>query len=470
MRLLGIALACSTTGCAVGPHYRAPDTPLQPLHNAILAQAREAQLPAPALDRWWSGFQDPLLTQIVQRALDQNLELAAAIARVDQARAAARAAGAQRLPAEDLTAQAAPLYQSLDSPIGTIGHHLPGYTRNQTLYDLGAGASWELDLFGVLRRGAEAADAEAQAAAAEQLDVRVVIAAESADAYLQIRGNQERLQVARNQILTDTRLLELVQLRFNAGAAAEREVAEAEALLRQARATVPPLRVALEAQLNRLDVLMGAQPGTYAVELTPTATIPEVPAIEAQHLQRDLLRRRPDVIAAERRLAASNARIGVALAEYYPQVSLAGLVGFESLSAAKLLTADGFQPAAALGLRWRLFDFGRVDAEVALARGVDAQALAHYRLAVLRAAEDVEDALMALVQIEDQTRELRLEVAALTRARDASQEDYEAGAIALTDVLDADRDLLVAQDNLAQARADAARAGVAVFRAMGGGW
>jgi len=466
---LGAVLTECLSGCVVGPTYKAPETKLAAFHNAAAVEARPAALPEPPLEEWWTGFHDPLLTEIVQRALSQNLELAAALARVDEARAAAREAGAQLLPQGDVVAQAAPFHQSLESPLGSIARHLPGYERNQTLYDFGAVASWEVDLFGELRRGAEAAGADAEVAAAEQAGARISVAAEAADAYLQIRGNQARLIVTEDQIATDNQLLNLVRLRFAAGASSNREVAQAEALLAQARATVPPLRIALEAQLNRLDVLMGVQPGTYAARVAIPAELPRVPAVSSGASDA-LLRRRPDVIAAERRLAASNARIGVAIAGYYPKLSLAGVLGFESLDGHELFTSAAFQPAAAAGVRWRLFDFGRVDAEVAQARGAEAQALAAYRLAVLRAAEDVENALMSLVQLEAQSAELTSQVAALARARDTSEEDYKAGAIALTDVLDADRELLLARDNLAESRADTARAAVSLFRSLGGGW
>jgi outer membrane protein TolC len=177
------------------------------------------------------------------------------------------------------------------------------------------------------------------------------------------------------------------------------------------------LRTALEAQLNRLDVLMGAQPGTYATELSKPAEIPSAPAIPPGQSASDLLRRRPDVIAAERHLAASNARIGVAIAEYYPKVSLSALLGFESLSASHVWSAASFQPEATAGLRWRLFDFGRVDAEVAQADSANAQVLLTYRQTVLRATEDVENAFMALAQLELQTHDLVTEVDALARAR-----------------------------------------------------
>jgi NodT family efflux transporter outer membrane factor (OMF) lipoprotein len=465
---LGVALAA----CTVGPQYKEPPSAGQAaqFHNSPAVEARHADIAPPAVETWWTGFRDPVLTRIVDRALAQNLDLAAALARVEQARAAAREAGAQLLPTATATGSASPLRQSLNSPIGSIGRHLPGYERDQTLYDAGVGAQWEIDLSGGLRRGAEAARDEAEAAEAQQLGVRVSIVADAADAYFQARGNQARLVISQSQVETDIRLLDLVRLRFARGAAAEKEVAQAEALLAEARATIPPLRTALEAQLNRLDVLMGVQPGTYGSELSNPVEIPEAPAIPSGQSVSDLLRRRPDIIAAERRLAASNARIGVAVSEYYPKVSLAALLGFESLSSGHLFNAASFQPEATAGLRWRLFDFGRIDAEVSQANSANAQALLVYRQTVLRATEDVENAFMALAQLELQTHDLGAEVDALARARDASQQAYLAGASSLTDVLDADRQSLVAQDQLARTRADTDRAAVMSFRALGGGW
>jgi NodT family efflux transporter outer membrane factor (OMF) lipoprotein len=463
-----LASALTLGGCAVGPDYHRPVDGLADFHASKAVLARAAPPDAP-LDQWWAGFHDPALTRIIQRALAQNLDLAASLARVRQARAAAQEAGAQLLPTVDFDPQASVLHQSLESPIGAIGRHLPGYARDQRLYDVGAAASWEIDLFGGLRRGSEAAHAEAQAAEAAGYGTRISVAADAADAYFQLRGDQARLAVAQRQVQTDTHLLDLVHLRRASGIGNDRETAQAEALLEQARTTIPPLRIDQEAQLNRLDVLMGAQPGTYAAELAVASDIPGIPAIPATG-PLDMLRRRPDIIAAERQVAAANARIGVALAEYYPKISISGLLGFESLSTSKLFSAAAFQPAATGALRWRLFDFGKVDAEVASSRGRDAEALAQYRATVLHAAEDVENAFTGLVQTEQRTTTLRAEVASLARARDLSQQSYSAGAIALTDVLDADRQLLSAQDDLARNRADAAREAVRSYRALGGGW
>src|SRR5215813_5935228 len=195
-------------GCSVGPRYKAPTTPMRPFHNPAPMRADGAS--APPLDTWWEGFGDPELTRIVQRALDQNLDLAASLTRVEQARAAARAAGARLKPSGALSAQSTSFRQSLESPAGRVAGASPGFDRNQSYLDLGVAASWEIDLFGGLRHGVQAASAEVQAAEAEHLGTRVLIVAEAADAYMQVRGAQARLSFAQEQIATDERLLQLV--------------------------------------------------------------------------------------------------------------------------------------------------------------------------------------------------------------------------------------------------------------------
>lgn len=466
-----VIVSAFLAGCAVGPNYAAPDVEMTPFHNAKVVADRQTTLPAPSLDSWWTGFNDPELVKVVQRALDQNLSIQAAIARVAQSRAAAQAAGAQLLPTVDANASYTALHQSEQSPLGTIASAFPNYSRNQKEYVAGATASWEIDLAGGLRRAHTAATDEEQAAEAFQLGTRVTVAADAADAYLQIRGLQAELAVTQDQVDTDARLLELVKARKQAGASDEREVAQAEALLRHARATVPTLRVSLEAQLNRLDVLMGVQPGTYAAELGAHAgVIPDVPAIGSGDQPVDVLRRRPDIIAAERHLAASNEAIGVAIANYYPKISLKGALGFDSITGSHFLSAKSFQPVGTGALQWRLFDFGKVDAEVKSASGAYAEALAQYREAALKATEDVEDAFMTLSQTEIRAQELQQEVDSLTKARDLSEKAYRAGSITLTDVLDADRQLLESRDDLDATKADAARAAVRTFRSLSGGW
>jgi NodT family efflux transporter outer membrane factor (OMF) lipoprotein len=469
-RLSALFAASLLAACA---HLTDPIPPVPALGEHFAGQAllqqRSQDAKAPALDSWWLGFEDGALTRIVQRALDQNLDLAVALARVQQARAVAQAAGAARLPQVGVDGRVVTQRQSLMGPEGELAHHLPGYEREQTLQTLSMGASWEADLAGGLKQGEAASVAEWQAAEAARMGVRVTVAAEAADAYFRVRGAQERIAVAEAHLQTQAQLLGLVQDRFNGGLATQREVAEAQALLLQARGTLPPLRTELFQQLHRLDVLMGEPAGTHAAQLATGAAGYRIPAIPADLGPADLLRRRPDVIAAERRLAASQARIGVATAEYYPRLTLGGALGSESLHGA-LFSAPAFQPQAFLGLHWRLFDFGRVDAEVAQARGVRAQALAEYRQRMLRATEDVEDAVVALTELELQRVDLAREVDAHQSARDAAADAYKGGAASLIEVLQEDRLLLAARDQLAQLQANNARAAVATFRALGGGW
>lgn len=452
--------------CTVGPDYQRPALGLPTaFHNAPAAASKMS-----GSDAWWLAFHDPELTRVVEAALVGNQDLAAAEARLRQERAVARIAGANLLPTAQLTGQAAAQHQSLDSPVGEIASHFPGYKRDQALYDLGAGASWEIDLFGGDRRAAQAARADAKAAQASLAAVRLSVAADAADAYLQVRAIQARLDIAAQQETTARALAALVERRQGEGVASEREAHQARAALEGVEARVPPLKAALEAQAARLAILMGQVPGDDRALIDHPAAAPDAPRPTAADGPAGLLRRRPDVVAAERRLAAADARIGAAIGDYYPKVSLAGLLGAESLSTSNLFTSGAYQPQAIAGLRWRLFDFGRIDAEVDGAKARRAEALAAYRQTVLRAAGDVETAFSALIESEAETDALARQIDDLTRARGQAQMAYANGAVSLIEVLDADRGVLDASDRLAQARADADRAAVAAYRALGGGW
>lgn len=463
-------LLSGLTGCAtVGPDYAAPAATL-PVNYPHASNDRSAETRPVALEVWWQGFDDPLLTRLVESALTQNLDLEAAMARVDQARALVQRSTARQMPEGNFSADLAAERQSLQSPIGAIAQHLPGYRRDVVLHDTGLGASWEADLFGKLRRGRDQALADAQATEAEQLGVRVSVAAEVADAYFKLRRAQRRLALAEEQLQIDRQLLDLIDDRFSQGLGTRREQAEAHARVAQVRASMPALRGEIDLESNRLDVLMGSPPGTHAAELAGAAPgVTRLPGLPARLTPTDLLTRRPDVIAAERRLAATSARIGVATADYYPQWSLSGLLGFESLNTSQLSSAT-FQPQALIGLRWRLFDFGRVDAEVAEAKGANAEALARYRNTMLKATEDVERALITQSALEAERGDLSEEVAADLQARDSSEEAFRGGAASLIEVLEQDRQLFAARDRLELVQSDSARALVDTFRALGGGW
>ncbi|MBR8257626.1 efflux transporter outer membrane subunit [Burkholderia ambifaria] len=469
---LAVMTAASVlTGCAVGPDYVQPEVAMP---DRFQGQAEVEQRHASAssdLAIWWAGFEDPQLTRFVTLALEQNLDLAQAMARVTQARAGLGAANAALLPSGDVSGQAARAYQSVETPLGRVLNSTPGFDRYGNDYEANFNASWELDVFGGLRRGREAALADYRASEAGAVATRLAVAAQTADIYISIRGLQARLRVAHDQVRTQQDLLSTVRLLYGKGLAAELQVNQAEGALAQVQASVPVLETGLEAAMNALDVMLGAQPGTHRAELADTGGIPATPRITATGSPGELLTRRPDLIVAERRLAASNARIGVAIAEYYPKLSLSGLIGSAtSVASGNLFSSGANQASGVVGLRWRLFDFGRINAQIQQAKGQTAENLAAYRLAVLHATEDVENAFSALVKREEQATVLASGVNSLVRARTASFAAYQKGVISLVEVLQADERLLRASDERVQAQTESARAAVAAFKALGGGW
>ena len=458
-RSLSVLLTASLmTDCAVGPRYKAPEIQLS---AQFLGQQgverREVQSKAD-LQRWWASFDDPALTRFVSLALEQNLELAQAAARVAQSRAALRVAGAALLPSGQVSAQGATVYQSVETPLGRVVAATPDFDRAGSSYEVNLGASWEVDVFGGLRRGHEAARAEYAASEAGAVAIRLAVAAQTADVYVTIRGLQGRLAIARQQAETRRQLLTLVKLLYGRGIAAELQVNQAEGALAQVEAQIPVLEAGLETAMNALDVLLAVQPGTYRSELSPAMPVPVPPGIVETGTPADMIRRRPDLIVAERRLASANARIGVAMSEYYPKFSLGALLGTATtISGGNLFTSGANQALGVLGLRWRLFDFGRVDAQIVAARGQEVEVLAAYRLAVLRATEDVENAFAALVKREAQVGILTQGESSLARARESADAAYRGGVISLIEVLDADSNLLQVRDAKAQAQTGARR-------------
>ncbi|NHZ81413.1 efflux transporter outer membrane subunit [Massilia sp. CCM 8695] len=465
--LVMLLLASLSAGCAVGPDYIRPDIRLP---DRYLAQAHTEQRHAGA-GVWWDAFGDAQLTRLVALALEQNLDLAQASARLAQARAGLGAAQAALLPSGAINAQGGRAYQSLETPLGQVLNSTPAFDRHGSAYEANLGAAWELDVFGGTRRAREAALAEYQASEAGVAAARLALAAQVADSYVGMRGLQARLGIARSQVKTQVDLLSKINLLHGKGLVAELQVRQAEGALAQVRASVPMLEAGLDTAMNALDVMLGTAPGAHRNELAPAGPIPAAPRIASSGAPGDLLRRRPDLIVAERRLVASNARIGMAVAEYYPKLSLSGLVGSAtSVSGANLFSGGASQAAGVLGLRWRLFDFGRINAQIDLAKGQEAEALAAYRLAALRATEEVENALLALAKRDDQAAMLGQGMDALARARGASFAAYGKGSVSLIEVLQADEHVLRAFDLHAQAQTEAARAAVAAFKALGGAW
>lgn len=456
-------------GCAVGPDYHRPDVPLPDRYQSAMQQ-RSATRPA-NFAVWWEGFNDPLLSRLVSDALARNLDIAQASARMAQARAGLGAATAALLPSGNVSGQASRAYQSVETPLGQVLSSTPDYNRYGNAYETNLNAGWEIDLFGGLRRGRQSALADYQASEAGVAATRLAVAAQTADIYITLRGLQARLAIAEAQVRTRQELLEKVQLLHSKGVAPEYQVRQSEGELAQVQATVPVLLTGIDAAMNARDVMLGTPAGTHRTELTSAGTIPQAPLITSTGTPGDLLRRRPDIIVAERHLAASSARIGVAISEYYPKFSLSALLGSATaVSGDNLFSSGASQSAGVLGLRWRLFDFGRINAQIDQAKGQEAEALAAYRLSVLRATEDVENAFSALVNRENQTATLVKGEAALASARQSSFVAFRQGTASLIDVLHNDETLLQISDARAQAQTESARAAVATFRALGGGW
>jgi NodT family efflux transporter outer membrane factor (OMF) lipoprotein len=459
------------TGCAVGPDYQRPDIPVSSRFVGQQGVEQRAVQSKADLQAWWAGFDDPLLARFVALALEQNLDIAQAAARVAQARASLRLADAALLPSANVSAQGATSYQSIETPLGQVLNAEPGFDRSGSYYEANLGVGWEIDVFGGLRRGREAARAEYQASEAGSVATQLAVAAQTADVYVTIRGLQARIAIARQQAETRRQLHSTIRLQYEKGIAAELQVNQTEGSLAQVEAQIPVLEAGLDAAMNALDVLLGVQPGTYRAELSPAAPVPVAPGLAETGTPAEMIRRRPDLIVAERRLAAANARIGVAISEYYPKFSIGALLGSATaISTGNLFTAGANQAQGVLGLRWRLFDFGRVDAQVAAARGQEAEALAAYRLAVLRATEEVENSFSALVKREAQVGILTQGESSLARARENSFAAYKGGVVSLIEVLAADGSLLQMRDEKAQAQTETARAAIASFRALGGGW
>lgn len=465
-----LMIACAMTGCTIGPEYVAPQINAKQQFVGQAAVAQRSAAAQSAIETWWQGYQDPVLTRFIQLASRQNLDVAQAQARIAQAKAGLSAAHVALLPSGNIDGYAARTYQSSETPIGQLLAPQPGYDRYSSIYEANLGIGWELDLFGSLRQGQAAALADYQAAEASKVAIQLAVTAQTADIYIYIRGLQLRLDVANRQLQTQRALVSNLRLLFEHGLIAKSELDQAESLMAQASAAASGLEASLQQMMNALDVMLGALPGTYQQELADVKSLPKVPAVTDIGMPGDLLRRRPDLLVAERKLAAANAQLGQAMAEYYPKFSLSGLIGSATATSGDLFNNASSQATAVLGLRWRLFDFGRINAQIDHAKGHEAELLAAYRLANLRATEEVENSFTELLKMEQQVSFLQQGTQSLDQARLAAQTAYSRGAISQIEVLQADEKLLRMTDAQLQAQIAATRASIKVFKALGGGW
>jgi outer membrane protein, multidrug efflux system len=482
--LVGLLLACT-----VGPDYRQPDA-------AVPAQFARTAMPASTdieLARWWNGFGDPTLDGLVTRALHDNLDLQTGASRIREARQQEIVAGAAAWPSLSANAQFTHSHLSQNS-LGSFGgifggasgasgsiagagsssaFGLPGFDFNT--YELGFDASWELDLFGRTRRSVEAARDTTAADVWNGRDTQVSLVAEVADTYLALRAAQHRLEINQRDLTRQQDLLDQIRTRATSGLATGLDVRQQETAVASTASALPPLSAEVEVRLHALGVLLGEPPEALLGRIGPdgdaldTAPPPKPPAIPAG-LPADLLRRRPDIRAAERQLAAATANIGVAVADYYPDITLTASPALVSTALSNLLTWGSRNLTVGPGMTWNIFDGGKVKANVAIATEHQRQALLTYRKTVLTALQDVEDALTHCDA--DQTRQQALarQTESERAVDELSRAQYRAGLVPLSTVLTTEAALLTAEDTAAQNDATAAQDVVALYKALGGGW
>ena len=458
----GAAAVAVLAGCAVGPNYHKPETPV----DAQFANAAEPGFAqGDTIERYWTGFADPLLDDLIETALAHNKDLGVAAANLQAARAAKRLAGFDQYPTVTL---AGSYTHNLDAQ-----QQLPGIDQHDREFDTAQGGFdglWELDLFGRVRRNVEAASGDVGASAATLRDARVSVIAEVARDYFTLRGLQDQLALTIRNGDNQLRSLDLTRTRLEAGRGNELDTARAEAQWQTTLASVPTLQASIATTTYRLSVLTGRQPTALGERLSPQAPMPSLPTLNAIGTPEQLLRRRPDVRVAERRLAAATARIGVATGDLFPKVTMVGEVGYWAPTFGDFGQSEARFFSVGPSISWAAFDLGRVSARISSAKAQTDAALAAYEGAVLNALEDTEGALITYGRSQSRREALRVAAAASDKAADLARRRFEGGLIDFLEVLDAERTALSAELLLSQSRTDAAVSLVAVYKALGAGW
>jgi multidrug efflux system outer membrane protein len=446
----------------VGPDYHRPATPL----TASFVNAGEPGFaPQDAVEQYWAGFADPLLSGLIEDALAHNWDLAAAAANLRAARAERRLAGFDQFPTA--TFSGSYTYNQYAQ------QQLPGYNEDQRRFDSAQSrfdGLWELDLFGRVRRNVEAASADVAASDATLGDARVGVIAEVARDYFILRGLQDQRSLTERNADNQRQTLMLTRNRLEAGRGNQLDTARAEAQWRTTLASVPSLEASIATTMYRLGVLTGRSPTALTEGLTQPVPWPTVPAINTIGTPEQLLRRRPDVRIAERQLAAATARIGVAVGDLFPKVTLVGDVGYVAPVFRQFGESSTKSYSVGPNISWAAFDLGRVRARIGAARAETDAAFARYQAAVLNALEDTEGSLITYGRSQARQQELEQAAVASDKAADLAQQRFRGGLIDFLEVLDAERTALNAELVLSQSRTDSATSLIAVYKSLGGGW
>jgi outer membrane protein, multidrug efflux system len=463
--LLGAACA---SGCTVGPDYNPSPASAPAAWTSSLPNGLTSSTTAPV--SWWAAFKDVELDSIIHRAAQSNLDLREAEARLRQARAVRGSSAADFWPSVDASGSYVREKESENQPFfGELP--LPAnFPFEYSVYQVGFDASWEIDLFGGKRRALEAATAEWEGTIEARNDAMVSLLAEVARNYVELRGAQQRLEIAHRDLELQAEALELTRARLQGGVATELDVTRSAALLAGIQAAIPPLETAERAAMYALAVLLGQQPGGLVAELSPSGAVPRAPPEVPIGLPADLLRHRPDVRRAERQLAAETARIGVAKAEWFPKISLTGDAGFESVSVSKWFEPGSRFWSIGPSIQWNALDFGRVRAQVHAQTAVQEAALAMYQKAVLVSLQEAENAVVAYAHEQNRHQALVDAVSENRRSLELADSLYKNGRVNFLDVLDARRSLYQSDDQLALSDQTVSLDLIALYKALGGGW
>ena len=490
--LLAILASLVITGCTLGPNFKHPTTPVPDVFaRTEAARGSSKPVQAPFTAEWWTLFNDPTLSALEQQLAEANLDVAAASARLRQSRALRRVAGAAGYPSLEGAASydrergsengilsllgVAPAQTQTQSAAGTapLGvASLPGSKGSPAynLYQTGFDASWEIDIWGRVRRSVEAATAMTDASYQDRNAILLSSRAELARDYIGLRDTQSLLRIARENLDLARRTVKLTQMRAHEGIATDLDVANAAAQSESIESLIPALEAKAETEINAIDVLLAQQPGALRQQLGAQQAVPDLPAQVPIGFPSELARRRPDIRQAEAQLHAATASIGMAKADFYPRISLNGSAGFQSLQLSNLANWASGQFVVGPSITLPIFEGGRLKGMLRLREAQQQEAAIHYRHTVLEAWREVDDAL-ALYDAEQRKRDRLTAVVSFNRrALAIAQQRYQAGAVNYLEVLNVQKQLLEAQNSLERSTANADIDLVTLCKALGGGW
>lgn len=441
-------------GCAAGHDYvkRDPAAPAAWVNAAAINTGQNSE----TISRWWQTLPDPLLAELIEEALRNSPDMRSAQAKLIESRARVDLADGAQMP----TVQGSLAASRSKTGSGTTGN----------LYNAGFDASWEPDIFGGQRRASEAANADAETSLANVHNTQVSLAAEVALNYVQLRSYQIRLEIARRNLAAQKETLQIIEWRAQAGMDTLLQVEQARANMQQTLASIPALNTSATKAENRLAILLGKFPAALHDKLSAPAALPALPDSIALGIPADTLRQRPDVLAAERKVAAETARIGQQTAALYPSFNLSGSLGWKAFTAGTLGTADALASSLSASLAQTIFDGGQSRSRVETQTAVMQQATIAYEKTVLSALEDAENSLAAYANSRERALALQLAASAARNAAEMARQRYDSGLIDYQSLLDTERSRLSNEDNLASAEMDQLAALIGLYKALGGGW